>query len=130
MASQTYTFGDKEYTKQQVIDYGRAHYPKFYWIKRGLGIGGIVSSALVFLIIFVMGALLEKEVGAENMDLYYGDPRMVIYIVAAIIDAIIGVALIISSFVKPDDEKCFIHGQKCLAKIAADIAYYKQNHRL
>ena len=130
MASQTYTFGDKEYTKQQVIDYGRAHYPKFYWIKRGLGIGGIASSALVFLIIFVMGALLEKEVGAENMNLYYGDPRMVIYIVAAIIDVIIGVALIISSFVKPNDEKCFIHGQKCLAKIAADIAYYKTNHRL
>lgn len=130
MASQTYTFGDKEYTKQQVIDYGRAHYPKFYWIKRGLGIGGIASSTLVFLIIFVMGTFLEKEVGAENMNLYYGDPRMVIYIVAAIIDVIIGVTLIISSFVKPDDEKCFIHGQKCLAKIAADIAYYKTNHRL
>ena len=27
MAS-TYQFGDKEYTRQQVIDYGRENYPK------------------------------------------------------------------------------------------------------
>ena len=36
MAS-TYQYGDKEYTRQQVIEYGRSHYPKLYWIKRGIG---------------------------------------------------------------------------------------------
>ena len=36
--------GDKEYTRQQLLDYGIAHYPKFYWIPRGIGIASMIST--------------------------------------------------------------------------------------
>ena len=126
MAS-TYQFGDKEYTKQQVIDYGRAHYPKLYWIKRGIGIGAIASATLVVLVVFLVGAFLEKEVGSENMYLYYQDPRMVAYYISSVLLAIVGVGLIVASFAKPTDEQCFIHGEKCLRQIAQDRAYFRRD---
>lgn len=126
MAS-TYQYGDKEYTRQQVIDYGRENYPKLYWIKRGIGIGAIASATLIPIVVFAMGAVLEKEIGSENMYLYYQDPRMIIYIAASIITAVIGIGLIISSFAKPTDEQCFIHGEKCLKQIAQDRAYFRRD---
>ena len=126
MAS-TYQFGDKEYTKQQVIDYGREHYPKLYWIKRGIGIGAIASAILVVLVVFFVGAFLEKEVGNENMYLYYQDPRMVAYYISSVLLAIVGVGLIVASFAKPTDEQCFIHGEKCLRQIARDRAYFRRD---
>ncbi len=123
----TYQYGDKEYTRQQVIDYGRENYPKLYWIKRGIGIGAIASAALIPIVVFAIGGVLEKEIGSENMYLYYQDPRMIIYIVASIITAVIGIGLIISSFAKPTDEQCFIHGEKCLKQIAQDRAYFRRD---
>ena len=97
MAS-TYQYGDKEYTRQQVIEYGRSHYPKLYWIKRGIGIGAIASAILAFIIIIIFGEIALKEIGREYASLYYGDARMIIYIVGASLDALLGVFLIISSF--------------------------------
>ena len=126
MAS-TYQFGDKEYTRQQVIDYGREHYPKLYWIKRGIGIGAIASATLVVLVVFFVGTFLQKEVGSENMYLYYQDPRMVVYYISSVLLAIVGVGLIVASFAKPTDEQCFIHGEKCLRQIARDRAYFRRN---
>ena len=126
MAS-TYQFGDKEYTRQQVIDYGREHYPKLYWIKRGIGIGAIASATLVVLVVFFVGAFLEKEIGSEHMYLYYQDPRMVVYYISSVVLAIVGVGLIVASFAKPTDEQCFIHGEKCLRQIARDRAYFRRN---
>ena len=34
-----YTIGEKEYTKEELLAFGKQHYPKFYMIKRGVGIG-------------------------------------------------------------------------------------------
>ncbi len=126
MAS-TYQFGDKEYTRQQVIDYGRAHYPKLYWIKRGIGIASLASAALLLIIIFVIGEMTINEVGREYANLYYGDARMIAYFIGITLDAIIGIGLIISSFAKPTDEQCFMHGEKCLRQIAQDREYFHRN---
>ncbi len=126
MAS-TYRYGDKEYTRQQVIDYGRENYPKLYWIKRGIGIGAIASAALIPIMVFAFGAVIEKQVGREYTQYLYQDPRMIIYIAASVITAVIGIGLIISSFAKPTDEQCFIHGEKCLRQIAQDRAYFHRN---
>ena len=126
MAS-TYQYGDKEYTRQQVIEYGRSHYPKLYWIKRGIGIGAIASAILVFIIIIIFGEITLKEIGREYASLYYGDARMIIYIVGASLDALLGVFLIISSFSRPTDEQCFIHGEKCLRQIALDRAHFRHD---
>jgi len=126
MAS-TYQYGDKEYTRQQVIDYGRSHYPKYYWIKRGIGIASLASAALLLILIFVLGEITIREVGREYANLYYGDARMVAYFVGIAIDAIIGFILILFSFAKPTDEQCFIHGEKCLKQIAQDRAYFHKS---
>ncbi len=126
MAS-TYQYGDREYTRQQVSDYGRAHYPKFYWIKRGIGIASLASAALLLILIFVIGEMTINEVGREYANLYYGDTRMIAYFIGITLDALIGIGLIISSFAKPTDEQCFIHGEKCLKQIAQDRAYFRRN---
>jgi len=34
---QTYVINDKTYSKEQLIAFGKEHYPKFYWIPRVLG---------------------------------------------------------------------------------------------
>jgi hypothetical protein len=123
----TYQYGDKEYTRQQVIDYGREHYPKFYWIKRGIGIASLASAALLLILIFVIGEVTIREVGREYANLYYGDARMIAYYIGITLDALIGIGLIISSFAKPTDEQCFIHGEKCLKQIAQDRAYFHKS---
>ncbi len=123
----TYQYGDREYTRQQVIDYGREHYPKLYWIKRGIGIAALSSSVLLLILIFVLGEMTLNEIGREYANLYYGDARMVAYFVGIALDALIGIGLIISSFAKPTDEQCFIHGEKCLKQIAQDRAYFRRN---
>lgn len=123
----TYQYGDKEYTRQQVIDYGRAHYPKLYWIKRGIGIASLASAALLLILIFVIGEMTINEAGREYANLYYGDARIIAYFIAISIDALIGIGLIISSFAKPTDEQCFIHGEKCLRQIAQDRAYFHKS---
>ena len=123
----TYQYGDKEYTRQQVIDYGRAHYPKLYWIKRGIGIASLASAALLLILIFVIGEVTIREVGREYANLSYGDARMIAYYIGITLDALIGIGLIISSFAKPTDEQCFIHGEKCLRQIAQDRAYFHKS---
>jgi hypothetical protein len=123
----TYQYGDKEYTRQQVIDYGRTHYPKLYWIKRGIGIASLASAALLLILIFVIGEVTINEVGREYANLYYGDTRMIAYYIGITLDALIGIGLIISSFAKPTDEQCFIHGEKCLRQIAQDRAYFHKS---
>lgn len=123
----TYQYGDKEYTRQQVIDYGREHYPKFFWIKRGIGIAFLASSVLFLIIIFAVGEATIREVGRECANLYYGDARMIAYYIGITLDALIGVIFIISSFAKPTDEQCFIYGEKCLKQIAQDRAYFHKS---
>ena len=123
----TYQYGDKEYTRQQVIDYGRAHYPKLYWIPRGIGISALAASLLIAVIMLIGAGLIVREVGEEYLDMYFSDPRMVVEIATSVILAIAGIIAIIASFVKPNDEKCFIHGEKLLKQIARDREYFHKS---
>lgn len=125
----TYQYGDKEYTRQQVIDYGREHYPKLYWIPRGIGISALAASLLLVVIMLMGAGLIVREVGEEYLDAYFSDPRMVVEIATTVILAIAGIIAIIASFVKPNDEKCFIHGEKLLKQIAQDRAYFRRDQK-
>ena len=125
----TYQYGDKEYTRQQVIDYGRSHYPKLYWIPRGIGIAAIATSLLLVAIILIGAEAVVREVGSEYLSYYYNDSRMVMSIVTTVVFAIAGIVAFSISFVKPNDEKCFIHGEKCLRQIAYDRAAFRNSHK-
>ena len=51
MKQQTYTVNDREYSREQLIAFGKEHYPKLYWIPR---IAGII---LLIVGLFVCGML-------------------------------------------------------------------------
>ena len=68
MSQQTYTVGDKTYSREQLIAFGKEHYPKFYWISRGVGIllmfiGFLLMAiiGLVLLILNLSGVLSDPE---------------------------------------------------------------------
>ena len=126
----TYQFGDKEYTRQQVIDYGRAHYPKLYWIPRGIGISAVACAVLLFVLIGVGALLFFRDFGKQGLDTYWADVRIIIYSASAFVSLLVGLALFATSYAKPSDDKCFVHGEKCLRKIATDVAFYKQNEKI
>ena len=50
--------GDKEYTKNQLLEYGKRTYPKFYWIPRGIGLGFTILGTLALLINLVLALVL------------------------------------------------------------------------
>ena len=64
MKQQTYNVNGKEYSREQLLAFGKEHYPKLYWIPRVLGF--IISFAallilgglgLVYLILEKAGAI-------------------------------------------------------------------------
>ena len=46
--------GEKEFTRDELLAFGKCHYPKFYWIPRGIGIGcmfaGFFSISMLLLV--------------------------------------------------------------------------------
>ena len=60
MKQQTYTVGNKEYSREQLIAFGKEHYPKFYWIARGLGIIFFLIGLLVMGMIGLVMLILNK----------------------------------------------------------------------
>lgn len=92
--------GEKEYSRDELLAFGKCHYPKFYWIPRGIGIGlmfaGFFSISLLLLI-----AIAKPEIFKENY--FWG---MIIPF------AVLGIGGIISyivSFKKQPDENYIKH---------------------
>ena len=101
-----YTFGDKEYTKQEVIDYGRSHYPRVSRVvTRSVGLG---MFGLAFSTCFLGGCALSLH--AETMS--------VINFSISVTALIAGIVLLIYSRIKPNDEKCFLQGERLLLNAA------------
>ncbi len=108
--------GDKEYTRQQLLDYGIAHYPKFYWIPRGIGIASMVSGLLVVLP-SIMGILYLQDI-AREFETTIDYTELIVYLILGIIDSIIGIVLFIISFRKKADEDYIAHAIAQLSKVA------------
>ena len=92
--------GEKEYSRDELLAFGKCHYPKFYWIPRGIGIGlmfaGFFSISLLLLI-----AIAKPEIFKESY--FWG---MIIPF------AVLGIGGIISyiiSFKKQPDENYIKH---------------------
>ena len=80
-----YTIGEKEYSREELLAFGKAHYPKFYWIYRGLGLGLLffgISYALTYLLVAILLKFLKEHYpnalkerfGIENI----GEPKDVL----------------------------------------------------
>ena len=111
------TIGDREYTKSQLLEYGKTHYPKFYWIPRGIGLANMIGGCLTFIIALAGIAYinsLARDYGATP-----DTTKLQIYLVASIIDMIIGATVFGMSFIKKSDEDYIAHAINRLSKEAA-----------
>ena len=127
------TIGGKEYTKQQLIDYGRAHYPKFYRIPRGLGIGfmalgGLFTFIEILLILNYQQAIDEYNESIKHYQYITVEPEefnpiYYIYLGLMISIFIAGVILLCVSFKNKTDEQYIAHAEKDLMKRAQAKIY-------
>ena len=74
MENNNYIIGDKEYTREELLTFGKQHYPKFYWITRGIGIFFMFIGFLAGLSVLLVG-IARMLNGAELWEqwIYYGN---------------------------------------------------------
>ncbi len=114
MKQQTYTVGDKEYSREQLIAFGKQHYPRFYWIARGIGIMLLLISLLVMGLIGLVMFILNKA-GVFDPDF----PIWVFYIPLGFFGlvALAGLICFILSFVGRTEQKYINHALAYLTKV-------------
>ena len=106
---ETYKFGDKEYTKEEVVEYGREHYPNFYWLKIMIG------SVLLLTAFGLLGkSILLSIEGGQKLN----HEAIALYLAFGLIALGCGIGCVIASRTKLTEYQCFVHGKKCLAKKA------------
>ena len=105
------TINGQEYTRPQLLDFGKVHYPKFYWIKRGVGIG-LIAIAFTTLVSTLV-AFLPLEKRTEN-------PFIVLCSFSAVF-AIVGLILIAMSFQPLPDEAYIKHAEDYYRRLGAKI---------
>ena len=74
MENSNYVIGDKEYSREELLTFGKRHYPKFYWISRGIGIGFMFIGfilGLIFLLVGIIRMLNNAELWEQWI--YYGN---------------------------------------------------------
>ena len=119
-----YEIGGQVYTRQELLAFGKRHYPKFYWIKRGIGIGLMASFGLSALILLVCGLAMGNlaESGNEYMEIaaqpYYGSAAV------CSIGLIVGIVLFAVSFNPLPDESYIKHAIDYYTKLD------RQNQRI
>ena len=97
--------GEKEFTKDELLAFGKCHYPKFYWIPRGIGIFfmfvGFVTISLLLLFAVINNRFVKPD-GSPNWDFWVA----IIFFGAL---AIAGAISYIISFKKQPDENYIKH---------------------
>ncbi len=107
MDQQVYTIGDKEYTREELLKFGKEHYPKFYWIYRGVGIG-LMFVGIISALCFLIPSLIYKDI---DLAVYYAG--MITFFIVALIGAI----LFAVSFVKRPDADYINHAIRYYEKV-------------
>ena len=103
MEQQTYKAGDKEYTREELIAFGKQHYPKFYMIPRGVGIGFFFLFGTIALIFIFEGVAFAKTFDDDSA----ASSMFYIYGIVFLIFAIIGLIVFFTSF-KPIPEENYL----------------------
>jgi hypothetical protein len=111
MEQNKYIIGEKEYTRQELLAFGKQHYPKFYWIPRGVGLG-LIATAISSAVIYAIFALTVHN---ETLSLYF----LGVVISCAIV-AIAGAICFAISFRKQPDEAYVQHAYAYYEKVYAN----------
>ena len=67
MKQQTYTVNGKEYSREQLLAFGKEHYPRLYWIPRVLGFILCFATLLILGLLGLVYIILDKA-GAITPD--------------------------------------------------------------
>ena len=104
---------DREYTREELLIFGQQHYPKFYWIKRGIGLGLLSFGIMSVLILVVLGIAFSLNPQSKNatIAMFVSTAPFVVLIIA-------GIILIALSFKKLPDESYIKHAKDYLNKEA------------
>lgn len=115
--SKTYTIGDKQYSKEQLVAFGKEHYPKFYWIARGIGILLLFVGLLVMGMIGIVLIILNAVGVFKDPDF----PIWAFYIPLGVFGVIFlsGLICIILSFVGRSEQKYLNYALAYLTKCEA-----------
>ena len=103
-----YTIGEKEYSREELLAFGKAHYPKFYWIYRGLGMG-LLFSGIAYAAMYLLIAILLKNFSNESVYLTMKSIMYFAMVIPASLTAIVGIILFCISFKKQPDENYIKH---------------------
>ena len=99
-----YTIGEKEYTREELLTFGKQHYPKFYWIYRGIGLGLMFIGVFCAIMYITIGAATDSMIEDGNMPSAYYTVTIPFFIMA-----VIGAVFFAVSFKKEPDEKYIKH---------------------
>ena len=112
-----YTIGERQFSREELLFFGKQHYPKFYWIKRGIGIGFLATGLLSFVII--ISVLLTNG--------FPKDARFYVAVfVTPIIFAIVGAVLFSISFISLPDDDYIKHAIDYYVKLDRNQKRYAQ----
>ena len=103
MAQQKYMVGDKEYSGEQLIAFGKEHNPRLYWIPRLIGIILMFAGLLITILIGVVMLILYATGVFNDPDF----PIWVFYIPLGLFGSLFlaGLICFIVSFAVNTDEK-------------------------
>ena len=117
---QFYVIGDKQFTRDELLFFGRQHYPKFYWIKRGVGIGlmaiGLIT-ILTLLCCFIPYGFPHFEGDVVTYVLIFSLPAAM---------SIVGVVLFSISFISLPDDAYIKHALDYYYKLDRNQKRYSQ----
>lgn len=107
---------DREYTREELLIFGQQHYPKFYWIKRGVGLWLMslgIMGALICVVLGISVSLNSNLPNSQNdaIGWYIGTAPFAVLVIA-------GIILIALSFKKLPDESYIKHAKDYLNKEA------------
>ena len=111
---QTYNVNGKEYSREQLLAFGKEHYPKLYWIPRVLGFI-IAFAALLILGMLGLVYLILDKAGAIDTEF----PTWVFIIPAVVFGMffLTGLILIVVSCIGRSEQKYINHAITYLTKV-------------
>ncbi|MBO7573340.1 MAG: SHOCT domain-containing protein [Bacilli bacterium] len=115
-----YTIGDKQFSREELLTFGRQHYPKFYWIKRGIGIGLLSIGLLYFVICISVLAAYGFPGGEDAVGMYIG------LFITPIIFSLAGAVLFSISFISLPDDSYIKHALDYYYKVDRNEKRYAQ----
>ena len=109
--------GEKEFTRDELLAFGRSHYPKFYWIPRGIGIGFMATGFITISILILFAAINHEFLSKSNTINWYLWAEV-------IVAGVVGIGGLISyliSFKKQPDENYIKHAVDYYTKLDLNI---------